>query len=238
MRPPSLHQSVQDAIRKYILENGLRAGDALPGENELARQLGVSRNLVREATRGMESLGILEIRRGSGLFVRAFSFEPLLDSLSYGLLVDLEELTELLRIRGVLETGMIEAALAVMPDETIQEIEQTVAQMKARAEAGQPMMEEDRRFHQLLFECLGNQTLLKLLDVFWLTFRKASQHANIRDDDPMRTYRDHADIAAAVAAKDIEKAKIALGHHYDGLMGRLAREKVQGAGTHQDGQGS
>jgi DNA-binding FadR family transcriptional regulator len=110
--------------------------------------------------------------------------------------------------------------------------------MKTCAEAGQPMVEEDRRFHQLLFESLGNQTLLKLLDVFWLTFRKASHHADIHDDDPLRTWRDHADIAAAVAAKDIGKVKIALGNHYDGLQGRLARAQVHRAATttDQDGQ--
>lgn len=223
VRPPALHQSVQIAIRKFILDNGLRAGDALPGENDLARQLGVSRNSVREAIRGMESLGILDIRRGSGIFVRAFSFEPLLDSLSYGLLVDLRELAELLTIRGVLETGMIEDAITVMPASAIEELQALVEQMRVLADRGQPMIEEDRRFHQLLFESHGNETLLKLLDVFWLTFRKASQHADIQDDDPLRTFRDHASIAEAVRDRDSDRAKLALGEHYDGLLGRLKR---------------
>jgi DNA-binding FadR family transcriptional regulator len=223
VRPPSLHHSVQDAIRKFILDNGLRAGDALPGENDLARRLGVSRNSVREAIRGMESLGILEIRRGSGIFVRAFSFEPLLDSLSYGLLVDLRELSELLTVRGVLETGMIADAIAVMPDDAIAEMQALVETMRACAAQGEPMVEEDRRFHQLLFESLGNETLLKLLDVFWLTFRKASQHSDITDDDPVRTALDHAAIAGAVKDRDIKRAKQALGDHYTGLLGRLQR---------------
>jgi DNA-binding FadR family transcriptional regulator len=108
-----------------------------------------------------------------------------------------------------------------------------VEQMREQAEAGQPMIEEDRRFHQLLFECLGNQTLLKMLDVFWLTFRKASQHADIHDDDPLRTWRDHAEIANAVAVKDIDRAKRALSAHYDGLQRRLARANEHR--HHEDG---
>lgn len=227
-RPPLLNQSVQDAIRAYILDNKLRAGDPLPSEADLARQLGVSRNSVREAVKGLDSLGILEARRGSGLFVRAFSFEPLLDNLSYGLLFDLRELAELLEIRRVLETGLIEAALRAMPEMTLRELQGVIARMGARAERGEPFLEEDRRFHQLLFANLGNRSLLKLLDVFWLTFRKASQYADLGDSDVMRTYHDHAAIVEAIVAQDVAQARRALDRHYAGLQERLTRARQAG----------
>lgn len=222
-RPPSLHHSVQGAIRAYILKHGLRAGDALPPEHELARQLGVGRNSVREAVKALDSLGVLEARRGSGLFVRAFSFEPLLASLPYGLLVDLQELAELLEIRRVLETGMIESAIATVGEPGLQELRLTVERMAARAALGEAFLDEDRRFHQLLFAGLGNRTLLKLLEVFWLTFRQAAEHADIGNTDPMRTYRDHAAIVEAVAAGDATEARRALDRHYEGITDRLAQ---------------
>src|SRR5688500_15038392 len=121
-----LYQSVQDAVRAFILDNKLRAGDPLPPETDLARQLGVSRNSVREAVKAMESLGILETGRGSGLFVRAFAFDPRLDNLSYGLLFDLQELAELLEIRRVLETGMIDAAMQAMPPAAVADLNAVV----------------------------------------------------------------------------------------------------------------
>ena len=77
-RPPSLHVSVQESLRSYIAENHLEAGAPLPAEGDLAQQLGVSRNSVRESIKALESVGVLEVRRGSGVFVKAFSFEPLL----------------------------------------------------------------------------------------------------------------------------------------------------------------
>ena len=43
VRPALLHESVQEAIRSYIMDNNLRPGEALPPETDLARQLGVSR---------------------------------------------------------------------------------------------------------------------------------------------------------------------------------------------------
>jgi DNA-binding FadR family transcriptional regulator len=222
-RPPLLHRSVQEAIRAYVIDNNLQPGDPLPPEAELGRQLGVSRNSVREAVKALESLGVLEVRRGSGIFVRDFSFEPLLDVLNYGLLVDVGELAEFLQVRRVLESGMIEAAMQAMTETEITTLENIVAQMRVRAERGEAFVKEDREFHQRLFEKLGNRTFLKLLDIFWLAFRKASEHAAILDTEPMVTYQAHAAIVEAVKQGDVEGARQALDQHYAGLEQRLAR---------------
>ncbi|SUW30856.1 GntR family transcriptional regulator [Brucella abortus] len=69
-RAPLLHVSVQESLRAYIEDNGLQAGAPLPPEGELAARLGVSRNSVREAIKALESVGVLESRRGIGVFVK------------------------------------------------------------------------------------------------------------------------------------------------------------------------
>src|SRR5215471_3539788 len=73
-RTPLLHQ-IQEEIKGYVIRNNLRPGDPLPSEGDLARQLGIGRNSVREAVKSLEVLGILEARAGSGLFVKSFSFD-------------------------------------------------------------------------------------------------------------------------------------------------------------------
>jgi DNA-binding FadR family transcriptional regulator len=226
-RQPLLHRSVQDAIRAYIIDNRLRAGDVLPPETDLARQLGVSRNSVREAVKALESLGILETRRGSGLYVRAFSFDPLLENLSYGLLFDLRELAELLEIRRALETGLVGAAMRAMTRANVEALGEVVQDMAARARRAEGFFEEDRRFHQVLFEPLGNQTLLKLLDVFWLTYREASRQTDMQNPDLIPTYEDHAAIYDAIAAHDELEARAALDRHYAGITRRLAQAQAQ-----------
>ena len=225
-RAPLLHHSVQDAIRTYIIDNKLQPGDPLPPETELGRRLGVGRNSVREAVKSLESLGVLTVHRGSGIFVRDFSFEPLLENLHYGLLFNVRELAEFLQIRRVLETGMIEDALRVITEDQEAKIEQIVERMRMRAERGEPFVQEDREFHQRLFEKLGNQTFVKLLDTFWLVFRKASELAAIVDTEPMVTYQAHALILEAVRDKDVDRARIALDQHYAGLKGRLANHEA------------
>jgi DNA-binding FadR family transcriptional regulator len=218
---PALFRSVQDIIKNYILENNLSAGAPLPPETKLARQLGVSRSSVREAVKALESLGILETRRGSGLFVQDFSFEPLLENLPYGLLFDLHQLADLLVIRRVLEIGMIEAALAVITPEQLTQLQLLTKQMLLKAEQGQTFPAEDREFHATLFASLQNQMLLKLLDTFWLTFHKAAQLTDLQDHDPMRTYRDHVAILEAVVAGEVAQVRRALDQHYLSLEKRL-----------------
>lgn len=229
VRPALLHETVQEAIRTYILENQLRPGDALPPETDLARQLGVSRNSVREAVKSLESLGILEVRRGSGLYVAEFSFDPLLDNLTYGLRFDFNQLAELLEVRRVLETGLVGKTMQAITPQTLNALGETVEQMRVNAEADRSITEEDRRFHQILFEPLGNIALLKLLDIFWRTYQDAARTHDMRNTDLLGTYRDHAAIFEAVRDQDAERARTALDTHYDGLVGRLERIQAQGS---------
>lgn len=236
-RPSLLSRAVQDALRAYILDNNLQAEDPLPAEGELARQLGVSRNSVREAVKALESLGVLETRRGSGIFVRDFSFEPLLNNLQYGLLFDLEDLGELLEVRRVLEVGMIGQILPLVTPAQLATLHSTLEQMRMRAEGGEPFPEEDRLFHQTLFENLGNQILLRLLDIFWLAFHKAIEQKALSDWDsnPLQTYRNHAAIVAAIEESNPALVRSALEQHYGGIVQRLshAKQRLEAQRTQQ-----
>ena len=104
-----LHESTRGRIKEYVLAHGLKGGDALPPEGRLAQELGISRTSVREAVKALESLGILEARPGVGLFVRSFSFDPIIDNLGYSLTFDKHRLAELLAVRKQLEAGFVEA---------------------------------------------------------------------------------------------------------------------------------
>lgn len=220
-RPPLLYQSVQAALREFIDVNGLRPGDPLPSEGDLALQLGVSRNSVREAVKAMESTGVLETRRGSGVFVAAFSFEALLDHLPYGLIDDVSELSDLLDVRRVLEVGLIGQALPTISAERLRALRAVLVEMHDHAERRAGFPEQDRDFHRTLFEATGNRVMLRLLDVFWLAWQRAAESIDIQDRTPLRTYQDHVAIVDAIEAGDVEAARTALEHHYKGIQLRL-----------------
>jgi DNA-binding FadR family transcriptional regulator len=224
-RPPLLHVSVQESLRNYIEDNNLAAGAPLPPETFLAQQLGVGRNSVREAIKALESLGILETRRGVGVFVKEFSFAPLLDNLAYGLQASLRDVEELREIRRVLETGLIDRTIEMIGEEDLAELRQVTDRMRQKAERGESFAEDDQRFHQLLFRCQNNQMLSSLIDIFWTAFYKASGFANLTNPTPLDTWRDHHEIVEAVAAKDVEAARRRLGEHYSGIQKVIAANR-------------
>lgn len=231
-RPPLLHVEVQEAIKTFILENRLQANDPLPSEGELANKLGVSRNSVREAVKALESVGILETRRGSGLFLKHFSFAPLLDNLPYGLMVNVSELAELLEIRQALEVSLIAKAIEDMTQTTLSELSATVERMRVHAENQEEFFEDDRRFHQLLFENHGNRTLMQLLDTFWIAFRRAADFIERGNDNPLSTYRDHARVLEAIQKRDVASTRRALIRHYAGIQTRLKAAQIKSDTAH------
>jgi DNA-binding FadR family transcriptional regulator len=224
-RPPLLHVTVQESLRDYIESNGLKAGDPLPPETFLAQQLGVGRNSVREAIKALESLGILETRRGVGVFVKEFSFQPLLDNLAYGLGDSLRDIEELREIRRVLETGLIGKTIAQISEADIAELRAVTERMRQRAERNESFVEEDQQFHELLFRCQNNRMLNGLIEVFWRAFYKASDFANLTNSDPLSTWRDHHEIVEAIVARDVEKARTRLDEHYEGIKQVIDRNK-------------
>ncbi len=213
-KPKTLQLFVQDSIRDYIFENQLQPGAPLPSVGQLAEQLEVGRSSGREAVKALELAGIVESRVGSGLFVGSFSLDPLLDSLPYNLVSDLQELNEILEIRRVLEIGMIKDVIEKLTPEQIGKLEENVATMKAFADQDKKFPAQDRKFHQFLFENLHNKTLLKLLDVFWLTFNKYQKYVDVQSVSAQILYERHLAILNAVKARDVDAAAAALADHY------------------------
>lgn len=226
-RAPLLHVTVQESLKEYIEANQLKAGDPLPPETFLAQQLGVGRNSMREAIKALESLGILETRRGIGVFVKEFSFKPLLDNLAYGLQDSLRDVEELREIRRVLETGLIGKTIAMISEADLAALRDVTARMKVRAERQESFAEEDQRFHQLLFRCQNNHMLSALIDIFWTAFNKASNFNDLDNPEPLDTWRDHHEIVEAVARKDVEQARKRLDDHYRGIQQVIARNRTE-----------
>ncbi len=226
-KPLSLHLSVQTALRRYIVDNRLQAGEPLPPEGELARQLGIGRNSVREGIKALESLGVLEVRRGVGAFVRAFTLAPLLENLPYAFGDSLREVQDILQIRQALELSLIESVLQTITDAQLAELRRILQAMEIKAARGQDFAEEDRGFHQALFAPLHNQMLLALIDAFWTVFHRVAGPARLETQEPMKTWRDHQAIFEAASARDLQATKQRLANHYTGIATRLERRRAE-----------
>ena len=96
-----VHAKIADAMMQYIAENHLTDGDKLPPEREMAAYFDTSRNSVREALRVLESNGIVEIRQGSGIFIRTNGKENSFYEHAWKI-----NYMELLDVKDMLEVGL------------------------------------------------------------------------------------------------------------------------------------
>lgn len=223
-RKQSLYQVAQEEIKAYILRHSLKPGDPLPPESELAQRLGIGRNSVREAVKALEALGILETRQGSGLFVRGFSFDAILSNLPYSLVFQVKELTDLLEVRSYLEHATVERVLKGATPEQLAKLHGLLDRMRRDAEGGIYSAEDDRQFHQTLYENVDNRVLVGIMDVFWgllLQVQQQQRDAIPEPSDPMDTYRRHAQIVQALEKRDVQAMRAAFHGQHVGIETRL-----------------
>lgn len=169
-----IYREAQARLRVFISENGLRPGDRLPAEAVLAAELGVSRLSLREATRSLQTLGVIEAQHGNGLFVSSFSFRPVIEQLPYGLAAPGMALDEILTAREAMELGLMPAvarrAAQGLAGDVLDECARLAATMAELEAAGEEIAEVDRSFHLLLYKGLQNPLVDNLIELFWELF--------------------------------------------------------------------
>jgi DNA-binding FadR family transcriptional regulator len=224
-RKPLLYEAVQEELKSYIVREGLKPGDSLPTEHELAQMLGVSRNSVREAVKSLETLGILEARPGTGLTVRDFSFDSVLNNLPYGLQFNPQELIDLIEVRCHLEVSMCGRVVEAITDDQIACLHDVLEEMRANAETDQYSSDTDRLFHQVLWQNVNNRTVAHILDMVWIVHHEALNRGQIRlPADAAGAYRRHAEIVEALEKRNVDAFRNALILHYEGTANRLTTE--------------
>ena len=113
----SLTKQLMDVLIQNICTGDLPAGEKLPPEAELAEQLRVSRNTLREALKTLETFGIIESLHGQGTFVSATALQRIPNIEILKLLSENHDVQSLLDARLVIEPGLARlAALCMVPN--------------------------------------------------------------------------------------------------------------------------
>ncbi len=222
LREPLLSVVTQDHIKDYIIENNLKPGDPLPPEGEFAKELGVSRGPVREAVKSLESLGIVEVRRGEGLFVREWNFDPVLATLQFGMRVSPETLVELYQIRKWLEIAVIGDAVKRISDDELMQLEILMLQWERAMKAGEEYIQFDEEFHRIILGTLKNETLMKLFSSFWLAFNN-HENGELYSSDRDWVINAHNSVVEAIKNRDPEQARQALQKQFLGFQERIRK---------------
>jgi GntR family transcriptional repressor for pyruvate dehydrogenase complex len=174
VRSQTLDSAVIDALAAYVEQARIALGERLPSERMLCEKLEVSRPTVREALKRWEALGIVEMRKGSGVYLRKaigrnIVHVPLVLSRSS----KVKDLLHGLQVRRALEGEAAFICASSASGERIAMIEKALLRMEA-AHAKGNSSEEDWEYHQSIIEATGNplftqiiQSMRDLVHQFW-----------------------------------------------------------------------
>ncbi|HOQ51369.1 MAG TPA: FadR/GntR family transcriptional regulator [Candidatus Atribacteria bacterium] len=216
-----LTESIMEAIVEYASSNDLKVGDRLPSERELSSALKVSRPLLREALRKMESLNLVEVLPGKGIFIKT----PLKNNMSYLVLhIDEEKdkVLEVLKIRRALEKLALEEAIKNITDDEIKELERRVNLLEEKQRRGDDSREENWAFHSLIYRLAGNKLLFDILDglkefhLFWEDPLECPSFAE-------KTYFFHRELFKCIEERDLKRAHAVTDKLLDMLEGEIKK---------------
>ncbi|HEX2133317.1 MAG TPA: FadR/GntR family transcriptional regulator [Actinophytocola sp.] len=205
-----LYAQVVDRIRAHVAESGLRAGDRLPSERDLAERLGVSRTSVKQAIVVLEVQGLLDVRHGGGTYLRRDSLdvEPVEE-----LMARRRRLPDVLEAREALETKLAELAARRRTDADLAAIDDALAYMASEVDAGGSGEEGDRRFHAAVTAAAYSSILAEFMRSIAEQITE-SRHESLRQPGrPPRSLGQHRRIAEAIRAGDPRAAASAMRRH-------------------------
>lgn len=210
-----------ERVQQLIVSGEWGPGRRVPPEAELAAQLGLSRNSLREAVRALAMMRVLEVRQGDGTYVGSLEAEPLLESTRFAthLLRD-HTVVELFEVRRLLEPAAAALAAVRMDDAARQALKLELDRMVA-AQAVEDLVTADAAFHALIAKSAGNSVLRSLLDSLSSRTMRARLWRGRADQQALDASRaEHRRIYEAVLARDPELARtmaathVATGEHW------------------------
>jgi DNA-binding FadR family transcriptional regulator len=213
-RASSVTEEAIDKIRERIISGDWGPGDRLPKESELAADLGLSRNSLREAVRALSQLRVLEVRQGDGTYVSSLEPDLLLESTGFvsHLLLG-ETAIHLYEVRRILEAAAAGLAAARIDDSERQELRGSLERMRA-ARSVDELVEADVAFHAVIAKAAGNSVLTSLLaSLSTRTMRVRLWHGRTADEALDETREEHRRIFEAILAGDPELARAAATAH-------------------------
>ena len=227
VRAPRVTEGAIDKIRERIVSGAWGPGDRLPKESELAAELGLSRNSLREAVRALSQLRVLEVRQGDGTYVSSLEPDLLLEStgfISHLLLGDTE--IELYEVRRILEAAAAALAAGRVDIQEKLELAQILERM-GEAKNVEELVEADVAFHAVIAKAAGNAVLASLLaSLATRTMRARLWHGREADGALEETRNEHRRIYEAIMAGDPDLARAAAAAHIASserwLKGQLA----------------
>jgi len=216
-----LSQKVYRALKTEIIKGSLKPGTKL-SEGKIAEQTGVSRTPVREALKELAAEGFVKMNPNQAVVVSSAS---------------VEDIQEVLQIRGVLEGLAARLAIKMISEEEIKELEKYQKQMEYYTKKDDVLAfsEMDAEFHELILNICGNNKLIQIRK----NISDQAHRYRIRSlSIPGRlkySLKEHQEIVEALKRKNAEQADRLSQKHIENVLANILAHKNEEKDEYKDG---
>ncbi|TCP45755.1 GntR family transcriptional regulator [Tamaricihabitans halophyticus] len=210
MAKQRLYEQVIERLREYVERAGLRGGDRLPAERELAQRLEVSRASVKQAIVVLEVQGLVEARHGGGTYLvrDTLAAEPVDE-----LVRRRRRLPDVLEAREALETKLAELAAERRTAQDLEAIAGALEHMRQEIEDGGHGVEGDRRFHAAVTVAAHSSMLAEFMRAMAEQVTESRTESLRQPGRPNRSLSQHRAIYEAISNGAPSKAAAAMRRH-------------------------
>jgi GntR family transcriptional repressor for pyruvate dehydrogenase complex len=224
---PVLKQSLSDKlaqrIRAMIQKGEYQQGDRLPPIMEMAKRFGVGHPTIREALKKLETMGFVEIRHGSGVYVSRSEEVLVLASPDYGGTVTKKLLLDLINARMPLEVMSVAEAVKHGTPEDLVEMRRLLTTAGQNLANDVVLNEVNMGFHRQIALASGNTVLLQLLDVLHELFTDEQRLILGIFGSRERDHKEHLAILDALDRRDAKKGTELMRKHLQGVADSILR---------------
>ncbi len=208
---PRLYQRIADEIARLIETGVFKPGERLPAERELAQQMQVSRASLREALSSLELSGQVEIRLGSGVYVKTGVRRKVQSAAARTSPFDV------LRARRLIESEAAALAARHATPAQIRRMTQTFESLAKDMRANRTKSAADREFHLCIARASGNSALALVVERLWA---EGGQALDVRMEELFVTrgrkrdnIAEHRAVLDAIRSGDATAARRAMRTH-------------------------
>lgn len=224
--PLPLRSSLSSALSQGILalmrDEQLQAGDRLPSVRELSGRFGVAIPTLREAIRRLEAFGVVEVRHGSGIFVRSAQ-PPMMLANPHASTVDRKVILDLIEARMLFEPWCAGVAAQSPGSPGVAALRDILARAEAALEGDDAALERaNMAFHREVAACAGNAVLSQVMALLTEIYSSEQSAMLTISNQRRQDHLEHCAVLEAIEQGDSALASQRMRDHLASVRATLA----------------
>ena len=209
-------EQVAQRILHMIEEGTLHEGDKLPSEPEFAKQLGISRGILREGLAQLKAQGLISRKPKDGTYILPMAGRKDGMTQSAQRVIKASSFRNIMEMRDAIEQKAAVLAVERATDEELEELREIV--LSPERHTGEDDL--DFYFHYRLVEISGNSIFMGIVNTYFEEIREI-RDSNLKDEGYTATVQqEHRSIIDAICRRDKAEAARAVGEHMSRIWDR------------------